>query len=279
MDPVKAISLAALCLILLGGVLYLTTGEVYSSLFVFPAMAAAAAYTLAPQLRWWHWQRHAPDLPTELAPLLDRFARYRRLDLAGKREFRRRTFLLREATHFRGMAPIEEKVPIDVQYMVAASAATLTFPRPEFQLKDIETVVFYLHHFPTPRHEQLHVAEFYGPDGAIIYTLNVFLRSVVEPDKYPQLGYYAYAQALLYVDAWLNDELAPHLLGYADIEEITDFSEPALREYLGLEPDLAALTLTVYHSHHECLRALRPAVFTALEALFGNTAPASSPPK
>ncbi len=268
MDPVRAISLSALCLVVLGGVLYLTTGEVWSSLFVFPAMAAAAAYTLAPQLRWWYWQRHAPDLPTELAPLLDRFSLYRRLDLDGKREFRRRTFLLKEATHFRGMAPIEDKIPDDVKVMVAASAATISFHRPDFQLKDIETIVFYLHHFPTPQHDQLHVSEFYAPDGAIIYTLNVFVRSIVEPDKYLQLGYYAYAQALLFVDADLEVRLNGHLLSYEDIRAVTDFSEAAIREYLGLEPDLAALTVTVYHSHHDRLRELRPAAFDALTAVF-----------
>ena len=278
MDPVRAISLAALCLLALGAVLWFSTGEVYSSLFLLPAVAAAAAYSLAPQLRWWYWQRHAPDLPTELAPLLDRFALYRRLGLAGKREFRRRTFLLREATHFIGKEPIEDRLPEDVRIMAAASAATVTFHREDFLLKDVETVVFYLHHFPSPQHDRLHAAEFYAPDGAIIYVLNVFLRSCVEPDKYLQLGYYEYGRALLHVEPELRRQLAPYVLDYPQLEAVTGFPEAALRGFVGLEElDRTALTTTVYHSHREAFAAQHPEAFAGIDRIFAPAAPPPAP--
>ena len=265
MDPVRAISLSALCFLLLGGVLYFSTGEVYSGLFILPAVAAAAAYSLGPQLRWWYWQRNAPDLDTALAPLLERFGPYRRLNLAGKREFRRRTFLYREATHFRGMAPIEDKIPDDVKVMVAASAAAITFHREQFLLKDVETVVFYLHSFPSPEHDRLHIVEFYGPDGAIIYKLNAMVRSVVEPDKYLQLGYYAYAQALLHVGPDLRQHLGAATLTPEEVRQLADFGEEALVNYIGLEEiDWEAITISLYHSHHERFASLFPRKFTQL---------------
>ncbi|NJB87168.1 hypothetical protein GGR26_002945 [Lewinella marina] len=267
MDPVRAIYLAALCLILLGAVLTWQTGEVQSELLLLPALAAAGAYTLAPQLRWWFWKRHPPDLPTDLAPLLDRFPLYRSLDLAGKRDFRRRTFLLREATDFQGMAI--ETVPADVRLMVAASAATITFYREEFLLPGFENVIFYPHQFPTPEHDVLHASEMYPGDGVIIWTLKYFLRSAIEPHKYLQLGFYEYARALFHIDAGVRSAVAAQSLTWEEIHRLTDFSESALKGFIGLEDiDRNAVTLAVFHSHPEGFAHRYPERFAALHDFF-----------
>ena len=248
MDPVRAIYLAALCLILLGAALTWQTGEVQSELLLLPLIAAAGAYTLSPQLRWWYWKRNPPDLPVELAPLLERFPLYRALDLDGKRDFRRRAFLIREATDFQGMAI--ETIPADVRLMVAASAATVTFYREEFLVPAFENVIFYPHQFPTPEHEVLHASEMYPEDGVIIWTLKYFVRSVVEPQKYLQLGFYEYARALFYHDPAVRSALEPHALTFDEIAALTNFSAAALRQFVGLEDlDRVAITLTVFHSH------------------------------
>jgi len=260
MNPVRAAYLSLGCLLALGLILTLTTGETYSALMIFPLMAAAGVYTLSPQIMWWYWMRNPPDLPVGLAPLLDRFDLYCRLDLSGKREFRRRTFLLKEATYFHGQA-IEE-IPTDIKVMAAASAATVGFHRPDFLLGKFENVVLYRHYFPTPDHEVLHSSELHEPDGAIIWTLNVFLRSCIEPRKYLHLGLYEYSRAMLLLEPELRDTLGHIALDYTRIEKISAFSEAALKEYIGLEElDLTAITLVLYFTHAEEMKALEPEAF------------------
>ena len=267
MDPLRAIYLAAACLFLLGIVLTIQAEEPYTWLLLLPAILAAGAYAVAPQLRWAYWQRHAPDLPTELAPLLDRFDLYRSLDLEGKREFRRRTFLIRENTEFTGMAI--EKIPADVRLMVAASAATVTFFREQYLIPGFENVIFYKHLFPTPTHDRLHSSELYPPDGVVIYTLNYLIRSVVEPQKYLHLGLYEYGRALMHTDPEVRAALAPHQLSPEEVHALSDFSEEALRQFIGLEElDWPAITLTLYHTHATGFAERYPTRYAALAATF-----------
>jgi hypothetical protein len=273
MDPVRAIYLSGSCVILIGIILTIQAGEPYSWLFILPAIAIAGAYSLSPQIRWWYWQRHAPDLPTGLAPLLERFALYGRLDLAGKREFRRRAFLIRENLEFTGMAI--EQIPEDVRLMVSASAATVTFYRQDFLIPGFENVIFYKHLFPTPVHERLHSSELYPDDGVVIYTLNYLIRSVIESDKYLHLGIYEFTRALFYTEPGLRTLLEPHQLNYAEIKRLADFSESALQQFIGLEElDRTAITVTLFHTHRERFARLFPDRFGQLDRTFSLPIPA-----
>ncbi|MCX8211390.1 MAG: hypothetical protein OTI34_10110 [Lewinella sp.] len=267
MDPVRTISISGLCLFLIGAVLrYTTRDSTYDLLMIIPIVAIGAAYALGPQLRWRYWQTHAPDLSGDFAPLLERFDLYRRLGLEDKREFRRRTFLLKERFHFRGEA-IEE-IPPDVEIMVAASAASVGFHRKDFLLGDYETVVFYRHFFPTPVHEVLHCSELHPEDGAIIWTLTVFLRSCIEPKKYLHLGLYEYGRAMLNLEPDLKAKVDTLALDYPAIAKISGFPEQKLKEYIGLpELDLAGITLVLYFTHREEIAKLRPELLVEMDAL------------
>jgi len=267
LDPVRTISISGLCIFLIGAVLrYTTRDSTYDLLMIIPIVAIGAAYALGPQLRWRYWQTHAPDLSGDFAPLLERFDLYRRLGLEDKREFRRRTFLLKERFHFRGEA-IEE-IPPDVEIMVAASAASVGFHRKDFLLGDYETVVFYRHFFPTPVHEVLHCSELHPEDGAIIWTLTVFLRSCIEPKKYLHLGLYEYGRAMLNLEPDLKAKVDTLALNYPAIAKISGFPEQKLKEYIGLpELDLAGITLVLYFTHREEIAKLRPELLVEMDAL------------
>ncbi len=235
---------------------------------IIPVIGIGAALALAPQLRWRYWLKHAPDLPVELAPLLERFDLYRRLGLEGKREFRRRTFLLKERFHFHGEGI--DDLPPDIEIMVAASAATVGFHREDFLLAHFETVVFYRHYFPTPDYEVLHSSELHQPDGAIIWTLNVFLRSCIEPKKYLHLGLYEYGRAMLSLEPELQRQLQEITLDWAGIEAISGFPEAKLKAFIGLEQlDLTGITLTLYFTHREEMGKLQGKVLKKMDALLG----------
>jgi len=267
MDPVRAITLSGLCIFVIGAIFrYTTSDSAYDFLMIIPVIAIGAAYALGPQLRWRYWLKHAPDLPVEFAPLLERFDLYRRLGLEGKREFRRRTFLLQQRFHFHGEA-IEE-IPPDVEIMAAASAATVGFHREDFLLGDYETVVFYRHFFPTPVHEVLHCSELHPGDGAIIWTLTVFLRSCVEPKKYLHLGLYEYGRAMMNLEPDLRARLDAVALDYPTVAKLSGFTETKLKEYIGLpELDLTAITLVLYFTHREEMSVLQPALLEEMDGL------------
>lgn len=267
MDPVRSISLSGACIFIIGAILrYTTSDSAYDMLMILPIVAIGGAIALGPQLRWRYWLKHAPDLPVELAPLLERFDLYRRLDLDGKREFRRRTFMLKERFHFHGEA-IEE-IPEDIMVMAAASAATVGFHREDFLLEQYETVVFYRHYFPTPVHEVLHCSELHPEDGAIIWTLNLFLRSVVEPKKYLQLGLYEYGRAMLSLERALRERLDSLALAYDDIAKLSGFTEAKLKAFIGLpELDRTAITLTLYFTHRDEMSTLYPSLLAELDKL------------
>ena len=268
MDPVRAAYLSCACLFLLGLVLRLTTGVSADVLIIGPLLAAAAVYTLSPQIRWWHWLRNPPDLPLDLAPLLDRFDLYRRLGLEGKREFRRRTFMLKEGSDIQGRAI--EQFPEDVKIMVAASAATISFYRDDFLIGDFENIIFYRHYFPSPGYDVLHCSELHEEDGVIIWTLNVFLQSVVEPKKYLQLGLYEYARALYIVEQGLREKLSSETLTYAQIERVSGFTEEKLKQFIGLEDlDTVAITHVLFFTHREELLALYPEVIARFDQAVG----------
>ena len=272
MDPVRTISLAGLCVFLIGLTLRWQTGNsAYDLLMILPVLAIFGAYSLGPQLRWRYWLKNPPELDPSLAPLLDRFDLYRGLGLDGKREFRRRTFLLKERFHFHGQAI--EQLPPDVIVMAAASATTVGFHRNEFLLGDYETVVFYRHYFPSPQHDVLHCSELHAEDGAIIWTLNVFLRSVVEPQKFLHLGLYEYGRALFTLEADFAAQLRATSLDYPAIARVSGFTEEKLKEFIGLpELDLAAITYVLYFTHAEALERLFPEVKQKIDAARGRTA-------
>ncbi len=267
MDPVRAITTSGLCIFTIGAIFrYTTSNSAYDLLMIIPVIAIGAAYALGPQLRWRYWLKHAPDLPVEYAPLLERFDLYRRLGLEGKREFRRRTFMLQQRFHFHGEA-IEE-IPPDVEIMAAASAATVGFHREDFLLGDYETVVFYRHFFPTPVHEVLHCSELHPGDGAIIWTLTVFLRSCVEPKKYLHLGLYEYGRAMMNLEQDLRAKLEALTLDYAAVAKLSGFTETKLKEYIGLPVlDLTAITLVLYFTHREEMAKLQPTLLEKMDGL------------
>lgn len=221
-------------------------GNQWSGLVIIPLLIGAGVLSLGPQVKWWYWQRRAPDLSAAYAKLLEQFALYRRLSLDGKREFRRRTFLLREATQFMGQAI--EKIPPDVQVMMAASAATVSFGRKDLLFPEFDSVVFYNHNFPSPQFEQLHASELYVPDGTLLFNMPTFVRSVFEPQSFLQLGLYEFGRVyqIVYPGAKFPD------LDWEAIYAISGFKQEKLLEFIGLEKiDQTAIGIVLYFTHAE----------------------------
>ena len=256
MNPLRYFLIPLAALSGIGALLMTQYGNQWSGLVIVPLLIGAGILSLGPQVKWWYWQRRAPDLPAAYARLLDQFAFYRRLSLEDKREFRRRTFLLREATQFLGQAI--EKIPPDVQTMMAASAATITFGRKDMLLPEFDSVVFYNHNFPSPQFEQLHASELYVPDGTLLFNMPTFVRSVIEPHSFLQLGMYEFGRVYQIVYPGADFPM----VDWEIIQAISDFRQEKIVQYIGVEKiDRIAVAIVLYFTHSDVFLKRYPAIY------------------
>lgn len=256
MNPLRYFLVPLAAIAGLGFLLMTQYGNQWSGLVILPLIAGAAVLSLGPQVKWWYWQRRAPDLPAAYAPLLEQFGLYRKLDATEKREFRRRTFLLREATQFLGQAI--EKIPPDVQTMVAASAATVSFGRKDMLFPEFDSVVFYKHNFPSPQFKQLHASELYVPDGTLLFNMPTFVRSVFEPHSFLQLGLYEFGR--IYQIVYPGAAFPP--IDWETIYGISRFGKEKILAYIGLEKvDQVAVGIVLYFTHSESFLQGYPTIY------------------
>lgn len=258
MNPLQYILVPLGALAGLGFLLVGQYGEQWVWLIAVPVVLMAGTLSVGPQLKWWYWQRYAPDLPTSAAPLLRFSSFYHRLDTTEQREFRRRAFLWREAMTFVGKAI--EKIPDDVQLMVAMAAASVSFYRADFLLDDFKTIVLYQHDFPTPQNKELHASELYVPDGALIFNMPTLVRSTVEPQAFLSTALYEFGHAYREV---YPDVTFP-TLDWQQIQSISGFRREAILEYLGWEEvDPAAVGLVLYFTHTQSFIEQFPDIYSA----------------
>ncbi|MCB0639279.1 MAG: zinc-dependent peptidase [Lewinella sp.] len=254
--------------ILFGLLVYLASsdGAVWSTALIPVAVLIALLLVFSPQINWWWWQRYPPDLPGGLSDMLQqRFAYYQRLTPGEQREFRRRTFLFMQAHDF--MPQVFKKVPEDVQMMLAAPAVALTFAREEFRFPEYEHVVVYPHPFPSPQFpEHMHIAEYYEPDGVLIFSAEHIGRGFMEPHQYLNPSWYTFGQL-----CWLAfaDGQALPDLHWDDLETISRFSREGTEQWFGLpELDTTALAVTYFFLFPERFQVQLPDHYTLLSRIF-----------
>ena len=122
--------------------LYLSweVSEEYAYWLPAPVIVLSVIYVLSPQINWWWYVRHTPELEDPFRRLLlNKHPYYARLSLEDKKVFRQRVFLFRLAQDF--MPQGWESVPVDVQTILYIQAVTLTFRWGSFLLPPYERVV------------------------------------------------------------------------------------------------------------------------------------------
>ena len=229
-----------------------------------PLLGLAIVYALSPQIKWWYWRRYPPDLDTRFAPLLNYSAFYQQLDNDGKREFRRRAFLHKASTNFRGQAL--PKVPEDVQLFIAAAAATINFGVDEPRYDDFSTVVCYPHPFPSPQEQKLHLSELHAGDGVLIFSMPDLVQSAVESNNFLHLALYEYARAF----QLSYPEIELPALERDQIQTVSRFKEAATHKWHGLANlDRAALTTVLYFTHSKSFQQQFPDHFQTIVQQLG----------
>ena len=256
--------------LLLGLGVYLTinVSESWAPLMIVSLVIIVAGFVLAPQINWWWWQRFPPDLPEEMAQLLEqRLPFYQQLTEADKREFRRRIFLFNYGHNF--MPQVLEKMPLDGQVMIASAPVTMTFKQEDFLFPKFENIIVYPHPFPSPQYETtFHTSEIYEPDGVIMFCLEHVLRGYVDPRQFLNPAWYEYAKvyAITNPQALLGDWES---VDWGQLEQVSGFSYEAIERWIGL-PDLdkQAMGIAYFFLFPNRFQQLLPELFAQLQTTF-----------
>lgn len=170
----------------------------WMSVFIIPFIfLGTLSYVFSPQLNWWWYQKHPPELPGNLGNLLLKyFPFYQNLSAENKTRFRRRTSMYLEARGFKAMAGGEERdVPLDLKLIIAANSIMITFGSKDFILDKFERIFVYLQAFPTPDRPYLHASELNEEDTCFLFSAEHIVLAFQQPDKFYNLVLHEFARA------------------------------------------------------------------------------------
>jgi hypothetical protein len=158
---------------------------------------AAAAFSLAPQIDWWWYQRYPPDVEEPVRRIFQsQLPFYQALRVEDKTKFRQRTALNMLATEYIVPSQDEERqVPEDLKALIAAHAIMITWEKEHYIMDSYEKVVVYAKSFPSPQYPQvLHTAESNEEDGVVLFSTERMLQALMEPKTVFNPVLYEYAK-------------------------------------------------------------------------------------
>lgn len=211
------------------------------SVFIIPfVVALALTYVFSPQIDWWWYQKHPPELPAGLSNMLMQyFPFYKNLSKENKKRFRHRVEMYRQARGFVARIGKEDNdVPEDIKTIIAANVVMLTFGKKEFILDPFERVILYMQAFPSPQFpKHLHASEIFEEDHVVLFSGEHLTLSFREPQKYYNIALHEYAKVFRIV--YPNFE-------YPDFDENIwrGFSKEAISKFIGL-PEVDAFPVSV----------------------------------
>lgn len=255
---------------------YLFLGEKIASMLV-PAIIAGLLFIITwafqHKIDWMWYQRHPPKLDASMHKLFSkRSPFYRGLTEKQKKEFGQRVSRYVLAKEFIGQG--HDKVAEDLKYMVAYYAILLAWNRDDYLLPEYDRIVFYLHPFLSPNHnEHVHTYEVEHTDGTIILSIDELVMGFLSSDKYYQTGLHAMAEAYLAcypVENFpeLNDDI------WDDLKRISGFSKEKIESHIGLkQEDPRPMVVHHYISYADKFAEDSPDLYKALQEHFGHVSP------
>jgi hypothetical protein len=230
----------------------------------------ALFYIFSPQIDWYWYQRHPPELPEKLRLFFEQHsAFYQQLQREEDRlAFRHKVALFKIATDFK--SPEEgTEVSEDLKLVVAACGLPLTFQQPNFLLAKFETVVVFPRAFHSPQYpHHVHTSELFEEDGVLLFSAPHLMKGFMSPKEYYDVGMHEWARAfvLSYPQfGWPMD--VPQR--WHDFGRISGFPAQAILQWIN-RPDVELLAATIVHYFHfpEQFKAVLPVEYGQLEGIF-----------
>lgn len=253
-------------------VLYLTyeVDKGYSWWIIAPVVILAAIYFTSPEIDWWWYQRHLPEMNPKLEQIINEMIPfYAALPPEDKKRFQHRVELYVIANAFIAKGVKEDGVPpAEVKYFLATNVVQLTFGQEDYRLPKFERLVIYPAPFPSPQFpEQIHCSEMYAEDGVLIFAVDPLMSGIIRADEY-NIGFHEYAQAYIvsYPEgAYAGEEELP----WAALEQISGWSKKWIEDKIGL-PEIDSRAVSIHHFFYfpKSFQALQPAIYARYRELF-----------
>ncbi|MCC6410747.1 MAG: zinc-dependent peptidase [Saprospiraceae bacterium] len=233
-------------------------------------VSAAVVYVFSPQINWWWFSKHPPELDEGQRRLLERFhGFYRRLTETDKKRFRERTAMFMLGTDWDPLAFPEDDMPADVQLGIAAQAVMIAFKKEEFLFHKFEKVIVYPFPFPTPEYPFNHASELYEADGCLLFSAEQVMLAYLQPAKWYNIAVHEYARAFAIT---YPDEAYPALDGpevWDHLEKVSGIPRDRVEAVIGLT-DVPVLAVAIHHffAFPERFQELMPAEYAQLKQIF-----------
>jgi len=222
------------------------------------------------QIEWAWYKRFPPKLDDSMYQLFDKTSVFfRSLTKEEQTRFGERVSLFVKAKEFFGQGM--EKVAEDLKYMVAFYAILLTWNREDYLFDEYDRIVFYLHPFLTPNHnEHVHTYEVEHTDGTIILSVDQLVMGFLSPEKYYQTGLHAMAETYfacyLIKDFPVVDDNI-----WSDLEEISTISKERIENHIGVkQKDPGPMVVHHFISYAGKFEEKLPILYAALRGQFGH---------
>ena len=234
-------------------------------------VSTAVVYVMAPQINWWWFSKHPPELDSGQITLLERYhGFYRRLTDADKKRFRERTALLIMGADWDPFAMPEEAMPDDVKLSIAAQAAMITFKREELLFRKFEKVIVFPFPFPTPEYPFNHASELYEADGCLIFSAEQVMMAWLNPIKWYNVAVHEYARAFTIT---YPDEKYPALDGpkvWDTLETVSGMPRNNVEIVIGLtNVPILAVAIHHYFLFPDRFHDLMPQEYKQFKQIFG----------
>lgn len=258
--------------LIVGGLLFLYIGWEFDSKYAIwtaPFLVGLAiVYFLQAEINWYRYTRKPEDLPPPLAALLERYSPYyRRLNHEDRLRFRQRVGLFSMGTDWMPKGFPEDRLPQDVELVIAAQAASLTWRRKDFLFEKFEKIIVFPGPFPSEQHPFGHASELYEPDGCLLFSAEQIMMAFAEPRRWFNVALYEYARAFML--NWPAEKLPEFAGQEALLERISRMSMSAIEAVIGINaPDLNAVGICHYIVFEERFREAAPELAAALDLVF-----------
>jgi hypothetical protein len=262
------LSLLAAIILIMGYFLF-NSDDPNPNLLLIPFIIGVAIYFMRKDMDFWWQERNPIDLhPSVINHLEKRNSFYQSLNPKDKDKFRKRLSLYVEGRMFKGVGKEQRNAPEDIKVIISCHAVEMMMAQEDYLIGDWDRVFLYNHPFGSPDKQFLHTVETQAEDGVIIMTTPYILNAVNHPEKYYNIAYHAYAEAIIkQYPTWDFDTLDK--LNWEDIEEVSGFKKDHLLKTMGYEQmDLLPVIITHYFSHKEKFREVLSEAAGVLDGYF-----------
>ncbi|MEM6319351.1 MAG: zinc-dependent peptidase [Bacteroidota bacterium] len=267
--PARLISIPFLLSTALFAYLALEVDEQYSLYIVASVIVLAIIYTLSPQINWWWYRKHPPEIDAPMRKLLvDNHAFYNDLSVAEKQTFRHRMALYKMAVEF--IPKGWEQIPEDVKGVIAANVVQMTFRKEDFLLPKFERIVVYKLPFPSPQFpEVLHASEVFEEDGVFLFSAQQVMWSFAQPSTYYNLVLHEYVNAFRLSYPSLDYPIET-TIEWSLLERISGFKKEQIEGIINL-PNQSKTTVSgvLFFTHGSTFQRLAPKLYQKWETIFG----------